>query len=42
MIDVRHEKLLESDITERLVQGFAEAGIGRPCIHYCKAPASGA
>jgi small-conductance mechanosensitive channel len=36
VMDVRHEKLLESDITERIVQGFAEAGIGRPCIRYRK------
>lgn len=40
VMDVRHEKLLESDVTERIVQGFAEAGIGRPCIHYRKAPVS--
>ncbi|MFZ2651201.1 MAG: mechanosensitive ion channel domain-containing protein [Burkholderiaceae bacterium] len=38
VMDVRHEKLLESDITERIVQGFAAAGIGRPCIHYRNAP----
>lgn len=38
VMDVRSEKLLESDITERIVQGFAEAGIERPAILYRKAP----
>lgn len=36
--DVRNEKLLESDITERIVQAFADAGIGRPAIQYRNAP----
>ena len=34
VMDVRHEKLLESDITERIVLAFAEAGIQRPSIRY--------
>jgi small-conductance mechanosensitive channel len=34
VMDVRHEKLLESDITERIVLAFAAAGIQRPCIRY--------
>lgn len=38
VMDVRHEKRLESDITERIVQGFAEAGIGRPSILYRNMP----
>lgn len=38
VMDVRSEKLLESDITERIVQGFADAGIERPAILYRKAP----
>lgn len=35
--DVRHEKLLETDVTERIVQGFADAGIARPSIRYQRA-----
>jgi len=42
VMDVRHEKLLESDITERVVQGFAAAGIERPCIRYRPAPPAAA
>ncbi len=34
VMDVRHEKLLESDITERIVLGFAAAGIERPAIRW--------
>jgi small-conductance mechanosensitive channel len=34
VMDVRYEKILESDITERIVEGFAKAGIERPCIRY--------
>ena len=40
VMDVRHEKLLESDITERIVLGFAEAGIQRPCIRHSAVPAA--
>jgi len=38
VMDVRYEKLLESDVTERIVRGFAEAGIQRPAILYRNAP----
>jgi small-conductance mechanosensitive channel len=36
--DVRHEKTLESDITERIVVGFAAAGIDRPRIRHSTLP----
>ncbi len=36
VMEIRNEKILESDITERIVQGFAEAGIKRPSIFYRK------
>lgn len=39
VMDVRYEKTLETDVTERIVQGFADAGIQRPAILYRKAPA---
>lgn len=39
VMDVRNEKLLESDVTERIVSGFAAAGIGRPAILYRESPA---
>lgn len=38
--DVHYEKVLESDVTERIVKGFAEAGIQRPAILYRNAPLS--
>lgn len=38
VMDVRNEKLLESDVTERIVRGFAEAKIQRPAILYRVAP----
>nr|WP_240954035.1 mechanosensitive ion channel domain-containing protein [Solimonas marina] len=41
VMDVRNEKLLESDVTERIVAGFAAAGIQRPAILYRNAPAAG-
>jgi hypothetical protein len=31
-MDVHYEKILESDITERIIKDFAEAGIQRPAI----------
>lgn len=34
VMDVRYEKQLESDVTERIVAGFAAAGIQRPAIIY--------
>lgn len=34
VMDVRNEKRLESDVTERIVMGFAAAGIQRPSIRY--------
>lgn len=34
VMDLRHEKRLETDITERIVLGFAAAGIQRPSIRY--------
>lgn len=34
VMDLRHEKLLETDITERIVMGFAAASIERPSIRY--------
>ena len=40
VMDVRYEKMLESDVTERVVSGFAEAGIKRPAILYRNMPAS--
>jgi small-conductance mechanosensitive channel len=42
VMDVRHEKVLESDITERIVQGFAAAGIERPYIRYKPVPGNSA
>lgn len=41
VMDVRNEKLLESDVTERIVSGFAAAGIQRPAILYRHAPIAG-
>jgi small-conductance mechanosensitive channel len=41
VMDVRHEKTLESDITERIVAGFAAAGIDRPRIRHSTLPFSG-
>lgn len=38
VMDVRNEKLLESDVTERIVRGFAQANIQRPAILYRLAP----
>lgn len=38
VMDVRHEKLLESDVTERIVKGFADAGIQRPALLYRNMP----
>ena len=38
VMDVRYEKTLESDVTERLVAGFAQAGIQRPAMLYRKTP----
>jgi small-conductance mechanosensitive channel len=38
VMDLRHEKRLETDITERIVLGFAAAGIQRPSIRYALAP----
>jgi small-conductance mechanosensitive channel len=38
VMDLRHEKRLETDITERIVLGFAAAGIQRPSIRYATAP----
>lgn len=38
VMDLRHEKRLETDITERIVLGFAAAGIQRPSIRYAAAP----
>lgn len=38
VMDLRHEKLLETDITERMVLGFAAAGIERPSIRYTSHP----
>ncbi len=38
VMDLRHEKRLETDITERIVLGFAAAGIQRPSIRYASAP----
>lgn len=38
VMDVRNEKLLESDVTERIVRGFAEVNIQRPAILYRLAP----
>jgi small-conductance mechanosensitive channel len=38
VMDVRNEKLLESDVTERIVRGFAEINIQRPAILYRLAP----
>lgn len=40
VMDIRNEKILESDVTERIVQGFAEAKIKRPHISYQNAPQS--
>ena len=37
VMDLRHEKRLETDITERIVLGFAAAGIQRPSIRYTAA-----
>jgi small-conductance mechanosensitive channel len=34
VMDVRNEKILESDITERIVQAFAQENIKRPHISY--------
>ncbi len=41
VMDVRYEKVLESDVTERIVKGFAEARIQRPAILYRNAPFAG-
>lgn len=41
VMDVRYEKMLESDVTERIVKGFAEAGIQRPALLYRHAPMAG-
>lgn len=41
VMDVRYEKMLESDVTERIVKGFAEAGIQRPALLYRLAPMAG-
>ena len=38
VMDLRHEKRLETDITERIVLGFAAEGIQRPSIRYAAAP----
>ena len=38
VMDVRYEKILESDVTQRIVTAFAEAGIQRPAIMYRNAP----
>jgi len=38
VIDVRFEKTLESDVTERIVAGFAQAKIQRPAILYRDVP----
>jgi small-conductance mechanosensitive channel len=40
VMDVRNEKVLESDVTERIVKGFADAGIQRPALLYRNAPAA--
>lgn len=42
VMDVRYEKALESDVTERIVQGFAEARIQRPAILYRRVPSTDA
>jgi small-conductance mechanosensitive channel len=38
VMDIRYEKMLESDVTQRIVSGFASAGIQRPAILYRNAP----
>lgn len=36
VMDVRYEKVLETDVTERIVEGFRAANIGAPAILYRK------
>jgi hypothetical protein len=40
VMDVRYEKVMESDITQRVVSAFAGAGIQRPAIFYRHTPAA--
>ena len=40
VMDVRYEKILESDVTERVVCAFAEAGIQRPAMIYRHLPSN--
>lgn len=42
VMDVRYEKILESDVTQRIVVAFADAGIQRPAILYRNAPIAAA